>query len=267
MQAAVRRSDALPSVEARLRLRTMLLGQPLLGTGQYAQLNSSAGVLLRMELAIQAGETTTSVTQVSDGKDLWEHWRLADKEHFHHVDLAHVARTLRGEESTAMSIGSTSSLASGGIPKLMTNLRESFDFSKTELAQSELGGIPVWVASGVWRLNKLAKVAPDSIEGNQVLMDRLPAHIPHQVEITLGQQDLFPYRIAYRQWRGSAGEPVALQPMVTIEFFDVALGRQVDPTQFDFKKPENLVEVDRTEQYLRSLGVGVARRPARGATR
>ena len=95
IQAAAKRIAEYKTISSRLRVRTDLMGQPLVGSGVYAQLASSAGLLVRMELAIQAGEQATSVRQISDGRDLWEHWRMAGVERVNHIDLRAVEAAIK----------------------------------------------------------------------------------------------------------------------------------------------------------------------------
>ena len=84
---AVRVMSEHRTIQARLRVRTDLLGQPLIGSGSYAQLASNVGPLLRLELAIQAGEQATSVKQVSDGSVMWESWRIGGSTKLNRIDL------------------------------------------------------------------------------------------------------------------------------------------------------------------------------------
>lgn len=251
------------TIESRLRVRTDLMGQPLVGSGGYAQLRSSVGLLLRMELAIQTGEQATSVKQVSDGRDLWEHWRIGETERLNHVDLRRVQNAVK--HAGGVVIGATSAnLASGGLPKLLQQLEQNFDFSKAEVRSGKIADVPVWIAVGVWNPAQLAAAVPQAASGDEIAFDKLPAHLPHQVEILLGQKDLFPYRVTYHQWHKQDGKHV-LKPAVTTEFFEVAIGGELDPTQFHYQRPNHISVVDRTDAFIAALGIqiksGVATKP------
>ena len=243
------------TVKAKLRVRTDLLGQPLVGSGSYAQLDSTGGLLLRMELAIQAGEQDTSITQVSDGRSLWEHWRIGDTERVNHIDLRRVARTLKNNPAP-LSMNS-SSLASGGLPRLTSQLAANFDFDTQPVRTGKLGGVDVLALVGVWQAESLAKAAPNAVDGNKMLTDRLPPHLPHQVEIVVGKSDRFPYRVTYQKWDdpGRKGAESKLQPVVTTEFFEVMIDEVLDATQFQYEQPTHLQVADQTERFLHSLGV------------
>lgn len=250
------------TIESRLRVRTDLLGQPLVGSGGYAQLRSSSGLLLRMELAIQAGEQATSVKQVSDGRDLWEHWRIGETERVNHVDLRRVQAAIE-QNAAVLDMGSTSAnLASGGLPKLLSQLDKNFDFSRAEVRAGKIGEVPVWIASGVWKPERLATAAPQAAKGKEIAMEALPAHLPHQVELLIGQQDWFPYRVTYYRWHRQDGSR-ALTPVVTTEFFEVAMDDALDPTQFHYQQPNHVSVTDRTEAFIESLGIPASRVTAR----
>ena len=204
-----------------------------------------------MELSIQAGQQTTSIKQISNGQSLWEHWRIGDKERVNHIDLRRVERTLLKHPGTLGM--SSSNLASGGLLKLTTQLAANFDFDQQPVRTGQLGGIEVLGLAGIWKSDKLAAAAPNAVEGNQIHFDRLPTHLPHQVELIVGKDDLFPYRVTYQKWDG--GDKPRLLPVVTTEFFEVAVGGALDASQFHYEEPTHLQVADQTEVYLESLGI------------
>ena len=260
---ARKRTEAHATVKSRLRVRTNLMGQPLVGSGEYAQLRASRGLLLRFELTIQAGGQSTSVKQVCDGRHLWVHRRLTETESLSHIDLLRVERALAVAGTTTLEDTSIT-LASGGLPKLLSQLAEHFDFDKAPLQSGQLPRVPVWTATGVWKLDKLRHVAPAAVDGDQVTFNKLPSHLPHQIEIQFGQQDLFPYKLTYYRWE-AVDDRHQLTPAITTEFFEVTFGQELDPQQFDYRRPSNVGVVDHTDLYLQNLGVATA--PSRNQTR
>ena len=254
VQVAAKRIAEYKTVASRLRVRTHLMGQQLVGSGEYAQLESSAGLLVRMELAIQAGEQATSVRQISDGRDLWEHWRMAGVERVNHIDLRAVEEAIKQAPAGAITAGTSSNLAAGGLPKLLQQLVENFDFSKATVKSGRVGEVPVWFAVGVWNPTRLAAAAPQAVDGNTISFEKLPTHLPHQVELLLGKDDLFPYRVTYQRWRPSNGKH-ELFSAVTTEFFQRTLDEELDPSQFLYKRPDNVSVTDRTDAFLASIGL------------
>ena len=247
------------TIQARLRVRTDLLGQPLIGSGSYAQLDSNIGPLLRLELAIQAGEQATSVKQISDGKVMWESWRIGEDTKLNRIDLRRVDAAVRQAGAGAVSSSTSASLATGGLPKLLKQLDENFDFNKTAVRQGTIAKLPVFSVKGVWQAEKLAALVPESVEGNTIYFEKLPLHLPHEVEILLGTQNYFPYRVTYKRWKEQDGK-LSPQPVVTTEFFEVNIDKALDPSQFQFRNPKELQVTDRTDVYLQSMGLTPTKR-------
>jgi len=267
VQETARRLDSYATIESKIRVRTDLLGQPLVGSGRYAQLKSTTGLLLRMELAIQAGEQTTSIKHICNGHYLWEHWRIGESERVNKVDLRRVAETLK-QNPVPLSMTS-SNLASGGLPRLIRQLSANFAFDTTELRSGKVGlkdgpNIDVWSVTGVWRSESLAATAPNAVVDNKIVLEKLPSHLPHQVELVIGQTDFFPYRVTYQKWEQKEKQLVLI-PVVTTEFFEVGIGRALDPTQFQYEQPTHVHVADHTDVFLKSLGV--ANRPHEVKTR
>ena len=260
---AVTRTLEYRSITARMRVRTDLMGQPLVGSGKYAQLGSSVGPLLRLELAIQAGEQATSVKQIATVTDLWEHWRIGGKEKLNRIDLRRVQAAIKKAPGKALSTSTSSSLATGGLPKLLQQLNENFDFAKKPVRSGSIGEVPVMAVRGVWRAEKLAAAAPNAVEGDTIFFEKLPLHLPHEVEVLIGKSDAFPYRVTYQQFQSIEGKH-ELKPVVTTEFFEVAVNQPLDPSQFQFQEPANISSTDRTDVFLQTLGLTpteVARTP------
>lgn len=263
-----RRTAGHSTISARIRLRTDLLGEPLIGSGLYAQLRSSRGLLLRLELAVQVKNRQTSMKQVCDGRRLWIHRRMGQRESLGYVDLRQVEEVAQAAPQTLRARAMSSLLATGGLPKLLSQLQANFDFDAGSIEQATLGAMPVWRVNGSWRRESLALLAPDLVENAQpgVALDlrELPAHIPHGVTVTCGQDNLFPYRIAYQRTdtanSGTVAKPA--RPLVILEFIDVALGEELDPRQFDYR-PGGVNIVDQTDIFIEGLGLArQAERPA-----
>lgn len=256
VQEAMRRIAHYDTIEAKLRVRTDLMGQPLVGSGEYAQLKATSGLLLRLELAMQAGGQASSVKQICNGRDLWEHWRLGDNEKLHHVDLRRVEAGLAGADSGETAGNASSDLARGGLPKLLSQLEQNFDFSKVPPRIGTTAGVEMWVVTGVWKQERLEQVAPEAAKDGTIIFKKLPVHLPHQVELQLGQSDLFPYRITYQRWSPQDGPAGGLmKPAVTTEFYEVALNAPLDPSQFNYQQPNDIGVADRTGVFLKSLGI------------
>ena len=124
------------------------------------------------------------------------------------------------------------------------------------LAQlGQLGGQPVWKLTGGWKSAQLARLLPKqraAIEkGRTPDLTRLPGQLPDSVTLFLGQEDCFPFRIDYLR-SVPKSSPRCLMGLV---FWDLNCNGPIASSQFLFT-PSNLEIIDRTDEFVRSLGEG-----------
>ena len=126
----------------------------------------------------------------------------------------------------------------------------------------------MWVLHGRWKPAGPPGPAPprEATSAAQPLpWGSLPAHLPEEVVVWLGREDLFPFRIQYLRGeegresdnRGATGAAAA-DAIVTMELFEVTTGDLIDPRVFQFQPPTELEVKDRTDEYLAQLGVSPA---------
>ncbi len=259
IQDASRRTTGQSTVKARIRLRANLFGQPLIGSGTYAQLRSSRGLLLRLELAVQMGDRQTSVKQVCDGRHLWIHRRLGEVDSLSRVDLRRVEQAAQATPEPLRGDVMSSLLATGGLPKLMSQLQANFDFDTMPLRAGMLGDTAVWTVVGTWQPDALQQLLPDSRESipeGETGLHQLPPHVPHRVVVACGQDNLFPYRIEFNRLNEDhrSGGPPKDHAMMTLELLEVELGKELDPRQFNYN-PGSAKFADQTDLFIQSLGL------------
>ena len=93
------------------------------------------------------------------------------------------------------------------------------------------------------------------LAGEPINWKTLPQQLPQRVVLTLGHDDLFPYRMEYlRDGRREAERSGAASTIATLEFFEVRLGGPIPPQRFVYQ-PGNRTVVDGTEAYLKQLGI------------
>ena len=259
MQDAARRTAGQSTVSARIRLRANLLGQPLIGSGTYAQLRSSRGLLLRLELAVQMGDQQTSVKQVCDDRHLWIHRRWGEVDSLSRVDLRRVEQAAQATPEPLRADVMSSLLATGGLPKLLSQLLANFDFDAAPPRARMVGDTAVWTVVGTWQPDALRQLLPDSqkwVPKGESGLHQLPPHVPHRVVVTCGQDNLFPYRVEFNrvnEERRSAGQP-GDHTIMTVELLEVELGKELDPRQFNYN-PGNAKVADQTDLFIQSLGL------------
>jgi hypothetical protein len=150
----------------------------------------------------------------------------------------------------------------GGLPNLLENLQAGFQFGDVE--EKKLDQLSVYRVEGQWKPLMLAELLPDQrdklLAGQAADWKKAPDAIPQRVVLTLGQDDLFPYRIEYlREQPGKKGSPPTVQPILVIELFEVQFGAPIDPQRFVYE-PGNRGS-DGTAAYLKKLGIEEAPSP------
>jgi hypothetical protein len=271
------RLERRASVSARLHHKVVLPGtSSISGRGSYWQ--QGMGDELRVRLELQIAEQEASLLQVSNSRFLWVERRLPIGRTVTRLDLRQLRAdaVLAGSHFGDIQPGNASWTSSqsdliansGGLPSLLSALGESFTFlppqtmriaAKTETGQ-QTTSMPFFAIVGHWRMEKLTKlVTLDEEPGTNPRT--VPSRLPEEVLILIGQADLFPYRIEYRKLEtpiaaNQAGAAIPYQlsanPMVVLEFTDVAFDVSTDTGQFIYT-PGDAEWTDRTTAVLERL--------------
>lgn len=263
LEQAIRAVESHASISARIRQTVDLFGQQLVGTGTYLEQRTGGVLRFRLETKVQHGDQLL----LCDGEYLWKLQRLHDQATLVRIDIARVLQTLEetGQTERLVKIGAWSGV--GGLGKLLRGLYSNFEFQTVEPGQ--LAGmviengrtanqLNVWKLSGQWNRQRLAAMLPQQsqqiLAGQPVDLSRLAEPLPHCVEVHLGRDDLFPYRIDYFRNRvadrkGQGG--VSKHPIVTVEFIGVNWN-PIDRTSFVYN-PGNLDMKDQTKEFLENL--------------
>lgn len=262
MRSAVEAIDARKSIAAKVRQQTDLFGHRLVGSGIYAQQGQGAKRVLRLELKMPIGQQVSSFEQIVDGQSLWMRQELGAKVNLSRVDLERVVESAggprAGQGSAALAAGGPW-FALGGLPKLLHNLADSFQFDA--LTPSKLDTLDVYTMQGTWRRERLAEMFPEQKEkllrGEPPSLGKLAEHFPERVLLVLGREDLFPYRVEYWQRK----KPYKNNPQGTgyriplvMELFEVQFDVDLDSRGFVYK-PGDLEVKDATNDFLKSVGL------------
>jgi hypothetical protein len=250
-------ADAQPSLAAKIRQQINLFGHQLVGSGIYWQQGRGDQRRFRLELKVPLGDGLTSFEQVSTGHELWVHEDLLDHSALTKIDLDRVRAALSRYPQQRATPAFSTSLPTGGLPKLLENLNASFQFVSAE--EKKLDQLSVWRVEGGWRPAALAELLPEQKErllaAQAVDWSKVPAQIPQRVVLTLGHDDLFPYRIEYlRERPGKKGSAPVMHALVTTELFEVQSPVAIDPQRFVYLAG-NRSFIDDTQAYLKRLGI------------
>jgi len=261
LEAALNLVDRSRSVSARIHHEVYLFDKRLIGSGNYWQQRDGSDLLSRLELKIQLGDRTSSLLQVCDGRFLWTKRNLVGEPELSRVDIDRVLRRLEEAEPDSLATPQGEWPGLGGLPRLIRALRDAFEFSTpAEPGQWGQARRPVWRLQGHWTAKRLAQLLPEQKEaieaGKPADLSRLPAHLPDQVVVILGQDDYFPYRIEYRRTltdaRPTDAGPHPSRALVVMQLYDVMLNVPIDPKRFLYS-PADLPWNDETERFLSGL--------------
>jgi hypothetical protein len=261
LSSAVTAIESQSSISARLRQKIHLLGHELVGSGSYEQIGRQEQRRFRLELKVPVGEGMSSFERIHTGKYLWVCEELGSQTTLARIDVEYVRRVLAQRAAAGrLPAGSRGGIAMPleGLPKMLANLNESFQF--TIGREGHLDQLAVWQLEGTWKPAVLAQWAGNQkdkiLAGQPIDWKALPQQLPQRVVLTLGHDDLFPYRMEYL--RESSAEKQDERSMAgtiaTLEFFEVRLGGQIPLQRFVFQ-PGDRTQVDGTDAYLKQLGI------------
>ncbi|MFV2069517.1 MAG: hypothetical protein ACC645_21340, partial [Pirellulales bacterium] len=225
--------ESQPSLRAMLRLKAQILDNELVGSGLYLQQGRGVEMLTRLELRLQTGDEATGLLRINDGRYVWTDRRSGSQRWVTSVDLRRLREAGQGgeggvEQSIATDVAAPQFELVGGLTDLLNSLEATFQFGDPQ--PHRIGKLPVYQLTGTWRPFMLARFLPDQADailaGQPANLDALPAHIPTEVVLLLGHDNLFPYVIDYRRDRHRS--------LLRIEWYEIQFGGAIDPKRFVF---------------------------------
>jgi hypothetical protein len=254
LRSAVQAVATESNLQASVRHKINLFDQQLVGTGHYSQFGEGPTKRLRLELKTQVGKTTTSITQVCDGRHLWLRESFPDSVQLSRIDVRQVRTRLeqlqranQTDQAIIPQLDWGANIAMGGLPRVLAAVEDSFNFSVVRRTIFE--DVPVWVIVGQWKPE-----VRDKIQARfRVRRGNLMTHIPNEVRIVLGRDEQFQYfprEIQYlRVVEGATEEFVTATALVTLQFYDYTRKVAMNRSQFDYQRGDQII-VDRTQAFL-----------------
>jgi hypothetical protein len=239
--AAASRLTYGPSLTARLHQRVRHAGGEVFGIGAYWQEAFQRGGRFKLELRTK----TSHLRVVGDGTYIWRQAAIHGEQRITRIDLKQTAR-LGGVPAARIQTPldprvqderSVAPLSFGGLPHLLQSLARTYRFESARAAV--LSDVPVFELKGV------QDEAASSLQGVS------PPQVPSHAIISLGQDDLFPYRIVF-EWKGiPAGQHDDGVPLrVEMFFFDVSHGPSIDTRHFEYSRPRDAPWEDITAEVV-----------------
>ena len=247
---ALRNSSPL---KARLRYKINLFGEQISGPGMYFQKGQGTR-LSRMQFEFGFDQSVVQIHQFCDGDKLYTLSIAGDKSNLEFVDL----RKLDSLQKDVKSSSRVSSwLSVGSLTGLMEQLSTHFVF--TEVEQGSLDKIPVVICTGQWNPKALRKLldgqpCAKAAKKGTVRWQQLPEHLPHQVKLTLGLDQkfpYFPYRIVFEQFVLIEGK-TTIKETAVLELFELKQAIDLPDEIFSIPSTET-VPTDSTEFYRRRI--------------
>jgi hypothetical protein len=248
------------TITATFRQQVDMFDRHLVGSGNYWEVRQPGAPLTRLELRLQIGNGDSSLVEVCDGRYLWSHRTLLEKETLSRIDAVRATRAL--ERATAMPDRNTMMLpALGGLSKLLRSLNVYFQFAPAVRGHIGQSSVDVWRLEGSWRPEQLVRMLPAQsnaiARGKPVDLGQLPRHVPDHVVVYLRHDCLFPYLIDYQRAvpkkEQTDGGPKN-RALMTLELSDVNFDVAIEPTRF-FYNPGKVETIDYTDSFILSLGI------------
>jgi hypothetical protein len=283
LMQAIGRLETHRSVAARLRHQVAIGKDQLFGVGSYWQQGSGENLRVRMELQI-AGQDA-SLLQVSNSRFVWVDRRLSTGRTVTRIDLRQLRAdpvlsasnlvSIKPGEASWSPIQPELTAHSGGLPSLLAALSENFAFLPPQAMRlavapplaSQPMNIPVFAVVGHWKPDKLSMIhssttSEPSVDGTvHDLVETLPARLPQEVLLLVGQTDLFPYRVEYRHLetalpatadKSQSPFQLSANPIAVLELSDVAYDVPIEGGQFDYS-PRDVESIDQTAKLIERL--------------
>ena len=241
------RLGRVESISARIRQRTRAEGMVIVGTGRYLQQGNGVDQQFRFEVVNKADTEIFELLEVSDGISFWKFQKGSSTPvRLARVDISQIRTKLK---DLGIEEGQAVAPHLGGLQGAIAHIRRYFQFESAE--RESLEGLPVWRVVGRWNSSRLIeifphlKALPNSSEG---VAEEVPAGTPCSVELIIGSEQLFPFRITW-SGRSHDGE---FEPISILELYEVRLGEPIDSAAFVYKpSAEGLLDV--TEQFVRGI--------------
>jgi len=263
----------------------VVAGQIVETNGQYFQQGRGANRQFSLVLQGRVGPSVSRIWQVSDGRYVWTDlaWDGAQspgRRAIKRVDLARIRLKLSQQdgpsdvrpgqaEARAAAAGGWPTL--GGLPMLVSSLRENFNFGAPR--QMQLRNEAVYAMIGRWKPNRLAVLLQSYDEPDDEPDDQqhdanaapsqppLPSRMPHHVLVAIGR-DLFPRLIEYRSGNDALSSPQlgadarfqsSVTPLLKMDYLNPRYEQPIDSQRFVYREADGVEVRDTTDARLAVL--------------
>ena len=245
------------SLAAGMQYQANLFGHQISGSGEYSEQRSEPFPKVCLKIAMPLGDRVGALVEVCDGQRyLWTYRRLLDQEKLTRIDLSYVAKATANSKPARPISRLTGTVGLGGLAGLVRELRRNFRFEVA--GQTSFSGEPAVQLRGQWLPKPLAKVLPEQkeaiLQGKEADLTKLPRHLPHEVIVTLGQDNKLLYRVEYRRFADKKDSSLssAGEGNVVLEWYNISRNNPIAPGTFEYH-PGDITISDRTQSFLDEL--------------
>lgn len=284
LRSAVVRLESLSSLSAEMTISFSLFGERYDGEGKYEELAGRTGAArgerppidrtqFRLHVrmpppsakAIERGAVDNLLEVVCDRNSLWTYTSIGGEQRLTEINLDELdgllaplsesERRRLAEDGAPLPIGMDGFPGLGGIAGTLRALSVWYDFEpKTEKCFFNNGSFPVRKITGTMKSARREKMAERILGDRPDFRRPLLDYIPTGVEIYIGQERPFPYRIEYFARLDDAKD--ARRTVMTLDFNRVFENvTSVGPNSFVYAPKINFERV--TKRYLEKIAPDV----------
>lgn len=195
------------------------------------------------------GAEANEMTIVCNARSVSHYTAIEGEKRLERIVVKDLDQAIRESKTISLPYSISGIGGLGGLAGMVKKLPAYYDFPEPPQAFVLEGKEPL----AIWKLSGKLKA---EWQKNLQQAQNQPQQIPTEIEIFLGRDDLFPYRIHYSSLSGAKSPSV---PVAKIVFSDILFGGEVAPLfrfeTFERDLPQGVVLEDVTENYLRSLGI------------
>jgi hypothetical protein len=272
LDAAIKKLRAIKTVSADLLETVDMLGQSFSVEGHYLRASGNRSKLLLILVGL--GDAKGRMQQVCDGQTLWDYSQVLDSQSCRKLQIQPVLQRLDSPDcDPTIREKMLAQLGFAGPDALLAGLRAVCTFNQlqdeTLKGTGNAPGIKIWVVRGEWK-DRSALSGPG--QPPMPVMGALPPYVPNDIEIWIGQEDGWPYKVQLagksmkgplimRQDIGPDGRPIGAKIPVQKEkpseikltYKNVNLSPNLTGADFAFAPPQTVQVMDGTQDLTSTL--------------
>ncbi|MDR3109968.1 MAG: hypothetical protein LBU65_09845 [Planctomycetaceae bacterium] len=258
------------SLKANIRMDITLDGEEYATQGKYVEEEAtitSGDDLSRSRFRLDLnfplssseslGKGLNKMTVICDKEIVWQYISIENNTWLNKIDINKVLDAIKKspKKSKFSTVGGITGL--GGLGGLVRSIRDNYVFTNEPVDFLLKGKTPlkVWKISGTMQPDLRGRLETEL--GKTKEQTIFPSHLPTDVEIYVGQDDDFPYRVHYYN-TPDPNHPQTRTSITQLVFFDVLINDGTIPSYLfksSFDQNNTSGQNDITDDFIKSLGL------------